>query len=201
MFGPSLGACAGSGWVSRKKPSAPAAAAAREQRRNALAQPRRSRRLRPRPGCCTLWVASKTTGAPARVAQAREVPHVHHQVAVAEEGAALGHRHLAAHRRCRTFSTAPAIPSGGIHWPFLTFTGLPVAPAATSRSVCRQRKAGIWSTSATCGGRGDLRRPRARRSGPAGRWPPHPLERREALLEAGAACRAGRAGWPCRSSP
>ncbi len=32
------------------------------------------------------------------------------------------------------------------------------APAATSRSVCRHRKAGIWSTSATCGGGRHLRR-------------------------------------------
>src|SRR6185369_16753961 len=39
--------------------------------------------------------------------------------------------------------------SACIHWPFFTFTGRPVRPAATSRSVWRQRNAGIWSTSAT----------------------------------------------------
>jgi len=48
-----------------------------------------------------------------------------------------------------TLSMAPFIPSGVIHCPFLMFTGRPVAPAATRRSVWRQRKAGIWSASAT----------------------------------------------------
>ena len=42
----------------------------------------------------------------------------------------------------RTFSTAPAIASGDIHCPFFTFTAFPVRPAATSRSVWRQRNAG-----------------------------------------------------------
>ena len=50
----------------------------------------------------------------------------------------------------RIFSTAPAIPSEAIHCPFFTFTARPARPAATSRSVWRQRNAGIWSTSATC---------------------------------------------------
>jgi hypothetical protein len=36
---------------------------------------------------------------------------------------------------------------GARNWPFLTLTGLPVAPAASSRSVCRHRKAGICKTS------------------------------------------------------
>src|SRR5688572_11537232 len=49
----------------------------------------------------------------------------------------------------RTFSTAPRIPSGCSHCPFLMFTAFPVAPAASSRSVWRQRNAGICKTSAT----------------------------------------------------
>ena len=38
---------------------------------------------------------------------------------------------------------------GARNWPFLMLTGLPVAPAASSRSVWRHRKAGICSTSTT----------------------------------------------------
>ncbi len=36
---------------------------------------------------------------------------------------------------------------GARNCPFLTLTGLPVSAAAASRSVCRQRKAGICRTS------------------------------------------------------
>src|SRR2546426_225608 len=38
---------------------------------------------------------------------------------------------------------------GASHWRFLLFTGRPALPAATNRSVWRQRNAGIWRTSAT----------------------------------------------------
>src|SRR6266849_3056451 len=63
MFGPSDGARSGSGCVSRKKPSAPAAAAAyssggMKSRRPPL-EP-----SGPCPGCCTTCVPSYTTGAP-----------------------------------------------------------------------------------------------------------------------------------------
>ena len=39
---------------------------------------------------------------------------------------------------------------GARNWPFFTFTAAPVSPAASSRSVCRHRKAGICSTSTAC---------------------------------------------------
>ena len=39
---------------------------------------------------------------------------------------------------------------GARNCPFLTLTTLPVAAAASSRSVCRHRKAGICSTSTAC---------------------------------------------------
>ncbi len=42
---------------------------------------------------------------------------------------------------------------GARNWPFFTLIARPVSPAATRRSVCRQRKAGICSTSTACGGR------------------------------------------------
>ena len=45
------------------------------------------------------------------------------------------------------FSTACFMSPGATNWPFFTLTARPVLPAATSRSVWRQRKAGIWSTS------------------------------------------------------
>ena len=38
---------------------------------------------------------------------------------------------------------------GARNWPFFTFTTRPVLAAASRRSVCRHRKAGIWSTSTT----------------------------------------------------
>ena len=48
-----------------------------------------------------------------------------------------------------TLATTFAMSHGARNWPFLTLIAAPVAAAAASRSVCRQRKAGIWSTSTT----------------------------------------------------
>src|SRR5256886_7898724 len=44
----------------------------------------------------------------------------------------------------RILSTTFFMSRGATNCPFLTLTGLPVAAAASSRSVWRQRKAGIW---------------------------------------------------------
>src|SRR3972149_555889 len=41
------------------------------------------------------------------------------------------------------------ISRGDRNCPFFTFTGFRVRPQASTRSVCRQRKAGTWSTSST----------------------------------------------------
>ena len=135
-------------------------------------------------------------------AQPGEVPHVDDQVAVAEEGAPLGHRHVGGARPRAPSRPRRAIASACIHCPFFTFTGLPVRPAASSRSVCRQRKAGIWSASTTSGAGAAC----------AGSWMSvstgsplarlHPLERLEPRLQPRAA-RARRAGrdWPCRTTP
>ena len=46
-----------------------------------------------------------------------------------------------------SFFATLAMSQGARNWPFFTLTTRPVAPAATIKSVCRQRKAGIWSTS------------------------------------------------------
>src|SRR5436190_13813733 len=48
-----------------------------------------------------------------------------------------------------SFATACRMSWGAMNCPFLMFTTLPVRAAATSRSVCRDRNAGICSTSAT----------------------------------------------------
>ena len=104
----------------------------------------------PCPGCCTRGSRRRS---PARRVAARsraKFAHVDDEVAVAEEGAALGDGDVArcrplahllhrAGHRLRRASTAPSSRSPACR----------CAPAATSRSVCRQRKAGIWSTSTT----------------------------------------------------
>ena len=184
---------AGSGWVSRKKPSAPATAAAASSAGMCSRWPPLAPPV-PCPGCCTAWVASNITGAPVAAAQAAR-------------SCACPRPGRRSRRRCparspprrrsppiRTFSTAPAMASACIHWPFFTFTGRPVRPAATSRSVCRQRNAGIWSASATS----------AAPAACAGSWMSvrigqparraHPLEHSQPFLEARArAARRARA--------
>ena len=45
------------------------------------------------------------------------------------------------------FFTTFAMSSGAMNCPFLTLTTAPVSPAASRRSVCRARNAGIWITS------------------------------------------------------
>ena len=47
-------------------------------------------------------------------------------------------------------ATTLAMSQGARNCPFLTLTTLPVAAAASSRSVCRHRKAGICRTSTAC---------------------------------------------------
>jgi hypothetical protein len=79
MLGPSLIACAGSGWVSMKEPIRPAASAARasggtNSRWPSLFPPAA-------PGSWTACVASKTVGYPF-CSHDRERSHVHHEVLV-----------------------------------------------------------------------------------------------------------------------
>ena len=61
----------------------------------------------------------------------------------------LRHWTLVRHRDGAERTLLTAIASGAIHCPFLMFTIAPVSPAATKRSVCRHRSAGIWMTSTT----------------------------------------------------
>ncbi len=99
------------------------------------------------PGCCTEWVASKITGAPV-LRQHRQRAHVGDQRVVAERHAALGDQHIAI-AGAGDFGTTLAMSHGARNWPFLTLTARPVLAAATNRSVCRQRNAGICKISTT----------------------------------------------------
>ena len=75
----------------------------------------------PEPGSCTLCVASMQTGTPsARIMHER--PHVHHQVAVAEGGAALGEHDVRRSRPRGTSTMAWRISRGAMNCPFFTFT-------------------------------------------------------------------------------
>ena len=76
------------------------------------------------PGSLHGMRAVEDGGCVARLPQPLERAHVHHQVAVPEEGAALGDRHAGAPAE-RSFSAAPRISCGAIHCPFLTFTARP----------------------------------------------------------------------------
>ena len=91
-------------------------------------------------------------------AQHREGAHVDDEVVVAEAEAALGDDDVASCRLPVTFSIACRMSSGARNCPFLMLTTRPVRAAATSRSVCRDRNAGICSTSATSAAGRRLRR-------------------------------------------
>ena len=85
----------------------------------------------------------------AGLAHDRKRTHVDHQILIAEGSAAFGQKNACRCPVSATFSTALAISHGERNCPFFRFTTRPVFPAATSRSVCRERNAGICSTSAT----------------------------------------------------
>ena len=102
----------------------------------------------PPPGSCRLCVTSKIDGV-AEFPHHREGPHVHDQVVVAERRAALGDEHPlvagAGDLRDRVADVAR-----GEELALLDVHGAArCAAAATSRSVWRQRNAGICRTSAT----------------------------------------------------
>ena len=92
----SLGARAGIGMRLEEEPVRARRRGGGEQRRDELAAGRRSRRPRPaRAAGRSAW-RRRSTGTPVAAAHPREAPHVHDEVAVAEEGAPLGDGHLAA---------------------------------------------------------------------------------------------------------
>ena len=68
---------------------------------------------------------------------------------VAERRTPLGHEDLTGHHPRAPSPPRRPSPRGTSTVPFLMFTAFPVSPAATSSAVWRQRKAGIWSMSAT----------------------------------------------------
>src|SRR5204862_136113 len=99
------------------------------------------------PGCCTLCVASNTTGQPvaARIGSERRsatrllYPNAKPRSVTSRSWLPVE----------RAFSTTRSISPGERNCPFFRFTGFPAAATATMKSVCRQRKAGVCSTSTT----------------------------------------------------
>jgi len=84
---------------------------------------------------------------PAEFTHDLEPAHIHHQVVVAERRSALSEQDLLLPVET-TFSAALRMSCGETNCPFLMFTVRPVRPAASSRSVWRHKKAGIWRMSA-----------------------------------------------------
>ena len=77
----------------------------------------------------------------------RNRAHVGHEIVVAERSAALGEREYIFLPASRAFSATRPISCGERNWPFFRFTILPVATAASIKSVWRQRNAGICKMS------------------------------------------------------
>src|SRR5205814_1057789 len=145
LVAPSERARLGSSCTSMKTASAPAATAAR-------ASGATNRRSPPEavpspPGCCTLFVASNTTGQPvaARIGSER-MSATRLLYPNAKPRSVTSRSWLPVER---AFSTTRSISPGERNCPFFRLTGLPAAATATMKSVCRQRKAGVCSTSTT----------------------------------------------------
>jgi len=82
-----------------------------------------------------------------------ERAHVGNQIAVAEGEAALANENIFLFGSFSALSTTFFISPGERNWPFLMFTGRPAEAAAWMKSVWRQRKAGVCSTSTTAADR------------------------------------------------
>ena len=102
------------------------------QHRHELALRRREASPWP-PGCCTEWVASKTTGAAGRRAMMRQAAHVGDERVVAEAGAALGQTRTFGLPDAATLRATFFMSQGARNWPFLTLTARPVSAAATQQ--------------------------------------------------------------------
>src|SRR4029453_6122658 len=99
------------------------------------------------PGSCTEWGASKPPGKPRARMIAR--PRMSTTRLWYPKEAPRSVRRIERFPTERILSTTFFMSPGATNWPFLTFTGLPVFATARMRSVWRQRKAGICSTSST----------------------------------------------------
>ena len=148
-FAPSDFASFGLSWTSMNTPSTPAATAARANNGMNSGWPP----LVAGPfssdcdeGNCTEWVASNTTGANFRIIASDRISTTRLLYPKLAPRSVKKTWVLPASRH---FSTACRISHGELNCPFLMFTGRPLKAAATTRSVCRLRKAGICNTSAT----------------------------------------------------
>src|SRR3954465_10717902 len=143
-FGPSESALSGSSWTSQKSASIPTAAAARARGGASVRSP--PVRSPCPPGLCTEWVASKQTGANSRIWM---IPRKSTTRSWYPKLAPRSVRSTFLHPASASFATAFFMSEGATNCPFLTLTARPVRPAAWSRSVWRQRNAGICNTSTT----------------------------------------------------
>ena len=100
----------------------------------------------PAPGSCRLCVTSKTTGS--RAPEHGQRPHVDDQVVITETDAALGDEHRLVALGGDLLDYVPHVRRRE-ELPLLDVDGLARRAAATSRSVWRERKAGICRMSTT----------------------------------------------------
>ena len=114
MFGPSEKASSGRSCVSMNRPATPTATAARARTGTNSRWPPED--VPCPPGCCTLWVASKITGAPICSRHDRQAAKIRDQRIIAKGGAALGHQHVRDCRRHRFWPrhfSCPRAPETG----------------------------------------------------------------------------------------
>jgi len=78
----------------------------------------------------------------------RKRANIDDKILIAERSAAFGEKNIFI-AGLLYFLHGVAISQGERNCPFFKFTTRPVFPAATSKSVCRERNAGICRTSAT----------------------------------------------------
>ena len=153
-LGPSESAFAGSGWVSMNTPAMPAGHRRAREHRHEFALPAARGALPARQLHRMRGIEHHRA---AGIAHDHERAHVGDEVVVAEGHAALAHQDVVA--PCWPISPSRRRSScrpGARNWPFLMFTGLPVAATAQMKSVWRHRKAGVCSTSTTSAAAGDL---------------------------------------------
>src|ERR1700761_5472203 len=130
-----------------KTPATPTATAARASTGTNSRSPPEEAPLPP--GCCTECVASKITGAPVVRAKIGSARMSDTSVLYPNEAPRSVTSTLALPAPV-ILATTLAMSHGARNCPFLTLTTLPVAAAATSRSVCRDRNAGICRMSTAC---------------------------------------------------
>ena len=137
----------------RTVPAIPTATAAEAKRFNELRLPAR----RPtHPARQLNAVRGVKNHRPSRICHHPQAPHIHDQIVVAERRSALRQHHLSISGGCHFFGGMMDIVRRD-KLPLFHIHDSPVRPASSSRSVWRQRNAGIWIMSTTSAARAHLR--------------------------------------------